>query len=65
MLCGYIKMLLLKVDLEHVIPDDIHILVRVTDVLIQNLINTVTSNDLNISKVSQSKTRFISDYIVS
>ena len=56
---------LLKVDLEHVIPDDIHMLVRVTDVLIQNLINTVTSNDLNISKVSQSKTRFISDYIVS
>ena len=47
---GCIKMPLLTVDLEHIIPGDLHMLVRVTNVLIQNLINAVTSNDLNIRK---------------
>ena len=62
---GCIKMPLLELDLEHVIPDELHMLLRVTDVLIQNLINAATSNDLNISKVSQSKVRLISVDIVS
>ena len=38
-------------------------LLRVTDVLIQNLGKAATANDLNISNISQSIVMFISDDI--
>ena len=41
----------------------IYMLLRVTAVLIQNVVNAATANDLNISNVSQSILRFISDDI--
>lgn len=58
---GCIKMPLLELDLDHVIPDELHMLLRVTDVLIQNLVNAATSHDWNISNVPQSKVKFIID----
>ena len=52
---GCIKMPLISLELDHIIPDELHMLLRVTDVLIQNLINAATSDDLNRSGVAQSK----------
>ena len=55
---GCIRMPLLEIDLDHIIPDELHMLLRVTDVLIQNLVHAATSHDKNISNVSQSKVKF-------
>ena len=52
---GCIKMPLISLELDHVIPDELHMLLRITDVLIQNLINAATSNDRNRSSIAQSK----------
>jgi len=52
---GCINMPLVDIELDHVIPDELHMLLRVTDVLIQNLINAATSHDRNRSGVTQSK----------
>ena len=46
---------LTTLDLDHVIPDELHMLLRITDVLIQNLINTATSDDRNKSGIPQSR----------
>ena len=54
---GCIRMPLLEIDLDHIIPDELHMLLRVTDVLIQNLVHAATSHDKNISNVSQSKVK--------
>ena len=47
-----VRMPLLEIDLDHIIPDELHMLLRVTDVLIQNLIHAATSHDKNISNVA-------------
>ena len=52
---GCIKMPLTTLDLDHVIPDELHMLLRITDVLIQNLINAATSDDRNKSGIPQSR----------
>ena len=52
---GCINMPLISLELDHVIPDELHMLLRITDVLIQNLINAATSNDRNKSSIAQSK----------
>ena len=45
---GCIKMPLTTLDLDQIIPDELHMLLRITDILIQNLINAATSDDQNI-----------------
>lgn len=52
---GCINMPLIDIELDHVIPDELHMLLRITDVLIQNLINAATSHDRNRSGIAQSK----------
>lgn len=37
---------LLHIELEKIIPDELHLMLRITDVLIEAMINTVTSYDL-------------------
>ena len=37
---------LLNVDIEHYIPDELHLMMRITDVLLQNLIDDAMSKDL-------------------
>ena len=36
---------LLNIELNHVIPDELHLMLRITDVLIESLIRTVTAYD--------------------
>lgn len=36
---------LLKLDLDHVVPDELHLLLRITDVLLRNLISTAVAVD--------------------
>ena len=57
---GCINMPLISLELDHVIPDELHMLLRITDVLIQNLINAATSNDRNKSSIAQSKVCYTS-----
>ena len=52
---GCIKPPLINLELDRIIPDELHMLLRITDVLIQNLINAATSHDCNRSGVTQSK----------
>ena len=54
---GCIRTPLIDIPLDHVIPDELHLMLRVTDILIQNLINAATSHDLNINNIPQSKVR--------
>lgn len=37
---------LLNIKLNHIIPDELHLMLRVTDVLIEAIINTVTTYDI-------------------
>ena len=39
------KLPLLHIKLDHVIPDELHLMLRVTDVLIEAAISTVTAHD--------------------
>ncbi|XP_065887713.1 uncharacterized protein [Dysidea avara] len=36
---------LLQIELDHVIPDELHLLLRITDVLLRNLISTAVAHD--------------------
>ena len=36
---------LLKIDLDNIIPDELHLLLRITDVLTENLISAAKIND--------------------
>ena len=37
----------LNIELDHVIPDELHLLLRVTDVLINNIITSAISYDIS------------------
>ena len=39
------KLPLLDIELDHVIPDELHLMLRITDVLIEAVIDTVTAYD--------------------
>ena len=38
---------LLRIELDHIIPDELHLMLQVTDVLLEALMSTVTSFDLH------------------
>ena len=38
---------MLNIELDHVIPDELHLLLRVTDVLINNIITSAISYDIS------------------
>ena len=40
---------MLNIELDHVIPDELHLLLRVTDVLINNIITSAISHDISNS----------------
>ena len=40
---------MLDIELDYVIPDELHLLLRITDVLINNLITSAVSYDINNS----------------
>ena len=40
---------ILNIELDHVIPDELHLLLRVTDVLINNIITSAISHDISNS----------------
>ena len=40
---------MLDIELDYVIPDELHLLLRITDVLINNLITSAISYDINNS----------------
>jgi len=42
---GFVRPRLTNVDLDHVIPDELHLLLRITDRLIDNLINGAKGSD--------------------
>ena len=42
---GYIKQRLINIDLDHLIPDELHLLLRITDRLIENLISGAITYD--------------------
>ena len=44
---GYRFEPLLSIELDHVIPDELHLLLRITDVLLRNLINSAIGYDNN------------------
>lgn len=39
------KKALLNVELDHIIPDELHLLLRITDVLVEALVSTVVAHD--------------------
>ena len=41
---------LITIDLDYWIPGELHLLLRITDVLIQNLINAAASDDYKHSR---------------
>ena len=45
---------LLHIELDHVMPDDLHLMLRVTGVLIEAAINTVTAYDHHYHHIQQS-----------
>ena len=45
---------LLHIELDNVIPDELHLILRVTDVLIEAAINTVTAYDHHQHHIQQS-----------
>ena len=47
---GYIRQRLINIDLDHIIPDELHLLLRITDRLIENLISGAIAND-NVSNI--------------
>ena len=42
---GYINPRLINIDLDHILPDELHLLLRITDRLIENLINGAVAYD--------------------
>ena len=36
---------LINIDVDHIIPDELHLLLRITDRLIENLINSAVAHD--------------------
>ena len=54
---GCIRAPLIDLPLDHVIPDELHMMLRITDILIQNLINAATSYDRNINDIAQTNVR--------
>ena len=48
---------LLYIELDHVIPDELHLMLRITDVLIAAAINTVTEYDNHQHYIQQSGRR--------
>ena len=42
---GYIRQKLINIDIDHIIPDELHLLLRITDGLIENLINGAVAHD--------------------
>ena len=42
---GSIRLPLLEIQLDHVVPDELHLLLRVTDRLIENLIKAAVADD--------------------
>lgn len=37
---------LLPAELDHVVPDELHLLLRIIDVLLENIINQATESDI-------------------
>ena len=52
---GSINIPLLDLELDHVIPDELHLMLRVMDVLIQGLIDTVLAYDRHQHRLSGSR----------
>lgn len=46
---------LINIDIDHVIPDELHLLLRITDKLIENLINAAVQYDHNMNNTPSSK----------
>ena len=44
---GYLNQRLINIDIEHIIPDELHLLLRVTDRMIENLINGAVAYDVS------------------
>ena len=42
---GYIRERLINIDTDHIIPDELHLLLRITDRMIENLINGAVAHD--------------------
>lgn len=55
---GSINAPLLDLELDHVIPDELHLMLRVTDVLIQGLIDTATTYDRHQHTLSHSRSSY-------
>lgn len=55
---GSINAPLLDLELDHVIPDELHLMLRVMDVLIQALIDAATSYDKHQHTLSRSRSSF-------
>ena len=41
---------LLPIELDHVVPDELHLLLRVIDVLLKNIINQAVESDIKVSR---------------
>ena len=55
---GSINVPLLDVELDHVIPDELHLMLRVMDVLIQGLIDTALAYDRHQHRLSHSRSSY-------
>jgi len=55
---GRINIPLLDLELDHVIPDELHLMLRVMDVLIQGLIDTVLVYDRHQHRLSHSHSSY-------
>ena len=55
---GSINIPLLDLELDHVMPDELHLMLRVMDVLIQGLIDTVLAYDRHQHRLSRSRRAF-------
>lgn len=42
---GYIYQRLINIDIEHIIPDELHLLLRITDRMLENLITGAVAHD--------------------
>ena len=41
---------LLPVELDHVVPDELHLLLRIIDVLLENIINQAVESDIKVCR---------------
>ena len=46
---------LINIDINHIIPDELHLLLRITDKLIDNLINAAVQYDHNVNNTPTSQ----------